>query len=476
MGIPLDLPLTFMADVSVASNVMRSFITPTIATLCALASLACTFFLITGGIQYMTSSGNPEKLEQAKKLLKNALVGLALVIAAASLTAILSNAYGSGGSAGVEKLPLLQSIEQPKTSNGLFDVMMNAITGLLRSIVEAIGEPFINALGYFVNSTPLMGDNGSVFSLWAAVLGIANVLLILIIGLLGFHVMSSTSLGFDEIEVKQLLPQLGAIFLLMNSSIFVIDAVISLSNGMINALQSGFQSTDIWAVLIQITKESGTMGLAGLMMMVAFLILVVILLVYYVARILALYIGAILSPLVVLLWLLPAFKDFAMTALKTYLTMIFVLFVHVVIWLLAASIFVGMLDSTPGNEPNTIMALIVGIATITTLLKTQGVMKELSYAASAPRAARQLSGSFVRGVSHMSRSVRGAGGTMQTRSLRKKLGGAADARKKYYQSKTPPTPGKGNTVKTSRTKPASNNGPLKTGETRKAGPIGKDTK
>lgn len=473
MGIILDLPLTFLANTSAASNVMQSFITPTIATLCALASLACTFFLVTGGIQYMTSSGNPDKLEQAKKLLKNALIGLVLVIAAASLTAILSNAYSSSTGSMSGKMPLLQSIEQPKSSNGLFDVMMDAIIGLLRNIVKAIGEPFINALGYFINSTPLMGDNSSVFNLWLAVVGITNVLFILIVCLLGFQFMSATALGFEEIELKQLLPQLAAIFLLVNTSIFAIDAVISLSNGMIYALQSGFASTDIWLVLTDITKESGTMGLAGLLMMVAFLILVVILLVYYVARILALYIGAILSPLVVLLWLLPAFKDFAMTALKTYLTTIFVLFVHVVIWLLAASIFVGMLDSTPGNEPNTIMALIVGIATITTLLKTQGVMKELSYAASAPRAARQLSGSFVRGVSHLSRSARGTYTGIQKRGLQKKLGGAADARKKYYQSKTPPSPGEGGMV--SKSKPSVNNSPLKTGETRKAGSIGKDT-
>ena len=35
------------------------------------------------------------------------------------------------------------------------------------------------------------------------------------------------------------------------------------------------------------------------------------LLVYYVGRIIILFIGAALSPLVVLLWLLPGFRDFA---------------------------------------------------------------------------------------------------------------------------------------------------------------------
>lgn len=82
----------------------------------------------------------------------------------------------------------------------------------------------------------------------------------------------------------------------MNTSIFAIDAVISLSNGMIYALQSGFQSTDIWAVLKDITKDSASLGIVGLLMMVALLVLTVMLLVYYVLRLVTLYIVAVLEP------------------------------------------------------------------------------------------------------------------------------------------------------------------------------------
>ncbi len=385
---------------------MDSFVAPVVRTVCILASLACVFFLVNGGIHYMTSSGDPLKLEQAKKVIKNALIGLALVLSAATLTGILSHAYSSSGTTPTEKFPVLQPIKPADDGVDIWDVFINAVVGFLRNIVETVAEPFLKGLSYFLNSTPLMGNNSSVFNLWLAVVGMTDVLFILAVALLGFNVMSASTFGFEEVEIKQLLPQFALIFLLLNTSIFAIDAVISLSNAMIRALQSSFPSTDVWLVLANITKQSSDLGVAGLLVMVALLVLSVMLLVYYILRLVTLYLGAILSPLVVLLWLLPAFKDFAIAALKTYLVTIFVLFVHVVILLLAASIFTGSIQADTSGQPNTLMALLVGLATIVALLKTQGVMQELSYAASGPRAARELSGSFIRGVSYMSQSAR----------------------------------------------------------------------
>ena len=70
--------IMLLADASAASSVMKAFVTPVIGTLIALASLAVVFFLVNGGIQYMTSSGDPEKLEHAKRIVRNALIGLAM--------------------------------------------------------------------------------------------------------------------------------------------------------------------------------------------------------------------------------------------------------------------------------------------------------------------------------------------------------------------------------------------------------------
>ncbi len=62
MAFTPDMPFIFLANASSAASVMQGFITPAIATLCGLASLAAVFFLVMGGIQYMTSAGNPDKL------------------------------------------------------------------------------------------------------------------------------------------------------------------------------------------------------------------------------------------------------------------------------------------------------------------------------------------------------------------------------------------------------------------------------
>ncbi len=394
--------LTVMADSSSAGSIMRSYVSPVVRTMCVLASLVCAFFLVNGGISYMTSAGKPEQLEHAKSVLKNALIGLVIVLAAGVLAAVLSHAYSSSGASVAQKLPSLTEIPPTPVSNGLVDILIKAVTGLLNNIIQAVAAPFLAALSFFTSSTPLMADNSSVFNLWLAIVGIADALFMLVVALLGFHVMSFSTFGLDEIEFKHLLPRLTAIFLLMNTSLFVIDGIIELSNAMIHAVHAGLKAGSVWEVLSAIVKQSGGLGVAALLIMIVFVILAVILLVYYVGRIVTLYIGAVLAPIVLLVWLIPGFRDFSETATKTYITTIFVLFVHVIILQLAASLFAGMVISSPSHTPDTLMAMVVGLATVVALLKTQGVMMQLSYASIGPRTARKLGGQFMTGVSYIS--------------------------------------------------------------------------
>jgi hypothetical protein len=391
-----------LADASSAADVMRSFVTPVVHSMCVVASLVCVFFLVNGGLQYITSSGKPEKLEHAKRIIRNALIGLVIVLAATVLTAILTHAYTSSSSAMSQKLPVLTAIQPKPVSNGLVDVLIKAITGLLNNIIQSIAAPFLKALSFFTRATPLMAANSSVFNLWLAIVGITDVLFVLALALLGFHIMGAATFGFNEVEFKNLLPRVGLVFLMINCSIFAIDGVIELSNAIIRALDSGLASNSVWNVLTDVVKQSSGLGVAALLIMVAFLILAVILLIYYVCRIVTLYIGAVLSPIVVLLWLLPGFRDFSESAAKTYLTTIFVLLVHVVILQLAASLFAGLVVGSPNHTPDTLMALIVGLATVIALLRTQGVMMRFSYASLGPRTARNLSGQFLNGVTYLS--------------------------------------------------------------------------
>jgi hypothetical protein len=397
--------MMILADTSSVTTAMQAVVMPLMTILSVIAGLVCVLFLVIGGINYMSSSGQPDKLVHAKKVIRNSLIGLTMVLGAATLTAILTHIYSSSGNGTVQAVPSLNAIQPASTSLSLVDVIIKAIVGVLQNIIESVAAPFINALQYFTTATPLMAANPSVFNLWLAVLAIADSLFVIVVAALGFNLMSAASLGLSEISLKHILPQLGLVFLLMNSSIFAIDTVIGLSNGMIDALRAGFGDLSVWQSLISITQHTGGLDLAALLIMVVFVIMTVILLIYYVGRLITLYLGAILAPLALLLWLLPSFKDFAANAAKTYLTTIFVLFVHVIILELAASIFATLITSGPNKTPDPIMALIVGLSTLVALLKTQGVMTQLTYASIGPKAVRHLGISHVSSTSSASRQV-----------------------------------------------------------------------
>ncbi|HUA13579.1 MAG TPA: type IV secretion system protein [Candidatus Sulfotelmatobacter sp.] len=391
------------ADIASAKDVMSSVVSPLVLTLSAIAGLVFILILIYSGFQYITSSGNPEKLQASKKIMKDCLIGIVLIIGAATITAILNHAYGSQPTGTASNLPNLAAIKPQSTSPGLVGVLIDAITGMLQDLIQSIARPIISALDYFTSGTPLVADNPSVFSLWLITAAVADSLFVLIVGLLGFHVMSASTLGLDELDIKHIFPQILVTFLCLNSSIFLIDIIITLSNGMINAVKAGFDYSNVWTVLEKVTDSSGSTGLAGLLIMIIFLVLAFILLVYYVGRLVTLYLGAVLAPILILLWLLPSFKDFASNAAKTYLSTVFVLFIHVIILLLASSIFAGLVSGS-ASTPDTIMSLIVGMSTLLALIKTQGVLAQLNYASIGPKAIRRLSSQFVRGLSGTSYS------------------------------------------------------------------------
>lgn len=407
--------LTTVADVSSANSVMNGVIAPIMQLFIGLASIACVFFLVTGGISYITSRGNPENLDHAKRVLKNALIGVVIVLSAAVMTAILTHAYGNPASGHQTALPSLQSVQPDHPGNGLVDILIKAITGLLNNIIQSVAAPFLSALSFFTQKTELMANNSAVFNLWLSMVAIADALFVLIVALLGFHVMSASTFGFDELDIKHLLPRFALIFLGMNTSIFLIDGFIELSNGMIKAVNAASGTGSVWEVLTAVVKDTGGQGVAALLIMVAFLILSVVLLVYYVGRLVTLYIGAVLSPLVFLAWLMPGFRDFSETAAKTYLTTVFVLFVHVVILELAASLFVGIATGGNGQPPNTLMAMITGLATLIALLKTQGVLMQFSYVSMGSRNTRKLGGQFITGVSYMTGKTKAVAGTVSSR-------------------------------------------------------------
>lgn len=338
----LGANVSLFASTADAINTVREWVLPTVQNIAALAGVAAVFILMYAGYVYMTSTGSPERVASAKNIAKKAAIGLVIIVAAITLTAMLSSAYGTPQNPADAAMPSLEAIEPKDEGGGLVEMVIKAITGFLLKIINGLASPFLDALDFFTKSTPTMTSNKSVFNLWPFSAGIASVLFILAVALIGFQVMSASVLGFDEVDLKTLAPRLILIFALINSSIFLIDGIIVMSNVLIKALGQVSGAESVWTTLTGVVENTSGLGLAALVIMIVFVFFSVVLLVYYVMRLVILYLGAVLAPLVALLWLIPGFRDFAETAFKTYLTTIFVLFVHVVILTLAASLFSGM--------------------------------------------------------------------------------------------------------------------------------------
>ncbi len=82
------------ADVSKVQN----FIQNIIQVMVTLAGLVSVMFFVWGGFKYMTSSGNPESLDTAKKTIMYSAVGLAITLGAFVLsnvvTQLATSAFG----------------------------------------------------------------------------------------------------------------------------------------------------------------------------------------------------------------------------------------------------------------------------------------------------------------------------------------------------------------------------------------------
>jgi uncharacterized membrane protein len=143
-----------------------------------------------------------------------------------------------------------------------------------------------------------------------------------------------------------------------------------------------------------------------------------------------LYVGAVLAPIVALLQIIPGFKDFSITATKAYIVNIFLLFIHVIILTLAATLFASVKVEGGATPFNPVMAMIVGVATLLALLKTQSVLMHMSYVSAGPRAMRKLGTQFMNGVSYTTSKIQ------SSRSSRQVAGETAKSNSSSSKPKT----------------------------------------
>lgn len=365
---------------------VQQFTNEALTVFIGLAIVAATFFIVRAGYLYITSSGNPETLFEAKKTIKLALIGLVMVIGTSIFSSLLGSAFdGSSGAAGGATLSLVP-IEAATPASSLTQIILDAITGFLKNIIESATRPILDGIIGFLTNTPSLVSNSVVFNFWLIMVGITDSLFALVIALLGFQVMSASSFGFSEISLKELLPRIALAFVAANTSIFLIDWLVSLCQTLIHAVLNatgGIGQAWILNAMDPVALLSGATVLITLIFMLIFLVLAIVLLIFYIARLMLLAFGAVISPLICLLWLLPKWSDFADTAFRGYLVTIFTLFTHVVIIQLASAFL-----TVPGQVgTNPFISIIIGIALFGLLLKSTTATMQLVLAS-------QTTGSF----------------------------------------------------------------------------------
>ncbi len=377
---------------------ITNFTNQTLNTLLIFASAAAVLFLVRGGYLYITSSGKPDTLDQAKLTIWNALIGLTIIIGAALFSSILNTAFNTPSQGTSSAQLQLSPIETVEPADGLTQVLLDAISGFLSNIVQSATKPITDGIITFLTTTPSVLTNSVVFNFWLVMLGITNALFALLVAVLGFHFMSASNFGFEEIELKHLLPRIGLAFLGANMSIFLADWIVLSCNELVKALLNatgGLNKAWITNAFDPASLVSGSTVLITPIFMILFLILAIVLLLFYVTRLIAIALGAVMAPLIFLLWAVPKFSDFAEISVKTYITAVFSVFVHVVIIQLASAFL-----SVPGQSgTSSLISILVGIGLLFTLLKTPGIMMQLVFYNTGRGIIRKVSGQIMNVIS-----------------------------------------------------------------------------
>ncbi len=360
-----------------AGTDLATYTTDTLNLITIIATAAATLFLIKGGYLYFTSAGQPQALDEAKKTIRNSLMGLVVVLSAGLIISIFKGALPASSTTANSAAVTIAPITTIKPSDGLSQVLIDAVSAFIQNIVESSTKPIVDGIIGFLTTTPNLLGNSVITNFWLVSLGIVDTLFVLVVALLGLHFMSASTLGFEEVELKQLLPRIGTAFLGANISLFLADYVITTANTLVKTIldsTGGLSHAWIMDAINPVSFATGTTPLITLIFLVLFLILAVVLLLMYIARLITISLGAVLSPFIFLLWTLPKFSDFAEIAIKSYVATVFTVFIHVVVIQLAAAFL-----TIPGNSNNSLLAIAIAIGLFLTLLKVPGTMMQMVF-------------------------------------------------------------------------------------------------
>lgn len=379
------------------SSEITNYTSSTLSIITTIAGVAVVFFLVKGGFGYLTSSGSPERLEEAKKTIRNAIVGLVVIIASGLIVSVFRNALKVAPGVGTGSSISITPINTVAPSNGLTQVLIDAVTSFIQNIVQSATKPIVDGIIGFLTITPSLLGNSVVSNFWLVSLGITDSLFVVVVALLGLQLMSATTFGFEEVGLKTLLPRVGLAFLGANISLFLADYVITTANALTTTVLNATGGLNQAWILDAINPASFITGgtpLITLIFLVLFLIVAVVLLLMYISRLILVSVAGAISPFIFLLWSIPKFADIAEMAVKSYFVTVFTVFINVVVIQLASSFLV-----IPGNSNNSLVSILIAIGLFATLLKTPSLMMELVLYASKNQTLKNMGRQVVNVVS-----------------------------------------------------------------------------
>lgn len=389
----MPLFLIFVSPVFAVDGAISSYTSTTLNMITAISTAAAVFFVIKGGYLYITSSGRPDALEQAKRTIRNALIGLVVVLAAGVLVSILTNSISSSSTGATTSAVPIQAIESVKPADGLTVVLTDAISGVVQLIITSAAKPIMDGVIGYLTTTPSLLGNKVVMNFWLIILGITDSLFVLVIALMGLRFMSAEALGFGETEFKHLLPRIGLAFLGANVSLFLADYAVQTCNALVTGILNstgGLSKSLLVDAINPVATLTNTTPFITLIFLLLFLIVSIVLLFMYISRLIFISLGAVLSPLVFLLWTITKFSDFAEISIKTYLVTVFMIFIHVVVIQLASAFL-----TLPSEGNNSLVGIAVGIGLLFSLLKIPQVLMQMVFYTSGVRSLGKMGGHLI---------------------------------------------------------------------------------
>ncbi len=91
-----DLGLGYATEIGLGSKDIRTTIAGMIKTFMGLLGIVAVVLILYGGFKYMTSQGEPGKVDEAKKVIIAGVIGLAIILSAYAIASFVLGAIQTG--------------------------------------------------------------------------------------------------------------------------------------------------------------------------------------------------------------------------------------------------------------------------------------------------------------------------------------------------------------------------------------------